>query len=211
MNKKKSIRKAQFREGSDEFMDNAHKVMDAYYALMEKNISPSKKRVILKELIKIDPDFYDSYIQLAYLLQEEEEYDKASEILYLAYQRAVTRIADKEGNFPKGLPWLWLENRHIIRAIDAWANELWEQGKTTEALEIFRKLLRSNPNDNIGARYSILAIRLGLEPDYETMFELKDMPGYMDAAKTIKWFKQKSKKFPEEFDWWFKEIKKQEE
>ena len=43
------------------------------------------------------------------------------------------------------------------------------------------------------------------------MFELKDMPGYMDAVKTIKWFEKMSKKFPEEFDWWYKAVKSQKE
>lgn len=212
MIKKKIIDKTGFRgKKHDEFFDEKHKVMDPYYALMEKNISFVKKKSILQELIAIDPDFYDSYIELAYLLQEEEKFNQASEVLQLAYQKAIARIADKDGNLPKSLSWLWLENRHIIRVIDAWANELWEQGKITEALEIFRKLLRSNPNDNIGTRYSILAIRLGLDPDYEEMFELKDMPEYIDAAKTIRWFEKESKKFPDEFDWWKKAVKSKED
>ena len=135
---------------------------------------------------------------------------KANKILKTACQNAIVRISDKHGNFPKSLPWLWLENRHIIRAINAWATELWELERIQEALEIFRKLLKSNPNDNIGARYSILAIRLDLEPDYEIKFEIKDMPGYMDASKVIKWFEKESKKFTDEFDWWYKEMKKRD-
>lgn len=194
-----------------EFLDANHRAMDTYYELMNRNISQAKTKEVLQQLIIIDPDFYDPYAQLAYLFQDEEEHEKASKILFQGYQRALRRITDKNGNFPKSLSWLWLENRHIIRVIDAWAHELWEQEKPQEALEIFRKLLKSNPNDNIGVRHSILAIRLGLESDYETMFEMKDMAGYMDASKVNSWFEKNSKKFSDEFDWWYKAVKKQEE
>src|SRR5215469_15780432 len=129
---------------NDEFLDVDHKTMDTFYALMEKNISHAKMKRTLEEIIVIDPDFYDPYVQLANLLQEDEEYDKANKILNIAYHNAIAKITDKNGNFPKSLPWVHLENRHIIRAIDAWATELWEQGKIEEALAIFRKLLKSN-------------------------------------------------------------------
>lgn len=207
--KKKQIGKPRPKR-SDEFLDADHDAMDTYYMLMESNVSSKKRKKTLEQLIVLDPDFYDPYIQLAYTLQENEEYEKASKILYQGYQRALARVADKDGNLPKSLSWLWIENRHIIRIIDAWAHNLWEEGKTSEALEIFRKLLGSNPNDNIGARHSILAIKLGLEADYEMMFEMKDMPGYMDASKVITWFEKNSKKFPEEFDWWWKAMEERE-
>lgn len=211
MKKKKLKHKAQFRRDKNgEFLDANHEAMDTYYELMNRNISQEKVKEALQQLIVIDPDFYDPYAQLAYLFQNEEEYKKAGKILFLGYQRAIARITDKDNNFPKSLPWLWLENRHIIRVIDAWANNLWEEGRLSEALVIFRKLLQSNPNDNIGARWNILAIRLGLEPDFETMFETKDMPGYMDAGKVSDWFDKESKKFPDEFDWWYKAMEKRE-
>lgn len=211
MKKKKLKYNTQLRKNKDgEFLDTNHEAMDTYYELMNRNISQKKVKEVLQQLIVIDPDFYDPYVQLAYLFQNEEEYEKASKILFLGYQRALARIIDKNDNFPKSLPWLWLENRHIIRVIDAWANNLWEEEKPSEALAIFRKLLQSNPNDNIGARWNILAIRLGLEPDFETMFETKDMAGYMDAGKISDWFDKESKKFPDEFDWWHKAMEERE-
>ena len=87
-----------------------------------------------------------------------------------------------------------------------WAFEVWESGDKKQALEIFRKLLKPNPNDNIGARYNILAIRLGLGPDYEEKFACKDAPGYMDGSKIWNWFEKHRKKFPDEFGWWFKAV-----
>lgn len=60
------------------------------------------------------------------------------------------------------LEWGWLENRHIIRTILNKAISLWENNHMDEALNLFRNLLKTNPNDNVGARYYILAIRMNM-------------------------------------------------
>jgi hypothetical protein len=130
---------------------------------------------------------------------------EAKALLKDAYEKAMRGIIDKNGNWPKVMEWDWFVNRHLIRAIERWARELWFDGKTAEALEIFRNLLKTNYNDNIGARYCILAIRMGLGPGYEEQFAVE--PGFIDAEKIYKWFRKHSKKFPEEFDWWWKEVR----
>lgn len=76
-------------------------------------------------------------------------------------------------------------------------------------MTILRKLLKSNPGDNIGARFDILAIHLGLKHDYEKKFACGDMSGYLDAFKVCRWFDKHSKKFPEEFGWWFKAMQEE--
>ncbi|MBI3624024.1 hypothetical protein HY218_00120 [Candidatus Saccharibacteria bacterium] len=76
----------------------------------------------------------------------------------------------------------------------------WEIGEARLALEIYRKLLASNPNDNVGARYSILALRLGYSPDYEAEFiPDKELAYGLDAAKLNKWFTVNASNFKEEF------------
>ncbi|NQU77701.1 hypothetical protein HQ544_03315 [Candidatus Falkowbacteria bacterium] len=116
------------------------------------------------------------------------------------------KTVDKRGNWPESMPWGFLENRHLIRALVVFARELWEQERPDYALYLYRKLLKTNPNDNIGARYEILAIQLGLDPDYaEEMFPAS-MPGAVDAIKSDDWFQKNAKKFPEDFDWWFKAV-----
>lgn len=190
----------------EEFFDKNHPVMGDYYELLEKETTLEKLYEELEKLIEQDPDFYDTYILIADILISEEKTEDARTLLYTAYTRALLRIVDSEGNLPKSLPWGWLENRHLIRAIDRWGLELWKQGKIEESLTIFRKLLKSNPNDNIGARFSILALRLGLGHEYEDRFESKNMPDCVDGFKINKWFDKNSKNFPEEFDWWFKTV-----
>ncbi len=198
-----------WRSKQERFIDSEHPIAESYYELLDRNISVIKMKKELENLIEKDKTFYDPYIVLADILVKERKQKEAEILLYTAFIDAVKRISDTNGNFPKNLEWGFLENRHIIRIIDRWALELWEKDKTEEALEIFRKLLHSNPNDNIGARQSILAIRLGLKPDYEKQFSSKEMPGYLDGYKVVKWFDEQSKKFPDEFAWWFKEVEKQ--
>jgi len=186
-----------------EFFDEDHPVMNKYYDLLDRDLSIMKMRKEMEKLIQKDPDFYDSYLVVADILKSGRKIKAARELLYIAYERALKRIVDIKGNFPEKIEWAWLENRHLVRAIERWGWELWEQKKTDEALEIFRKLLKSNPNDNIGARQNILAIRLGLGPDYETMFTVEDTPGYLSGFKLSEWFAEHCEKFPDEFGWWF--------
>ncbi len=191
----------------DDFWDKEHQVMHDYYEMLERKMSAIKLLEKMRGFIKKDPDFYDSYLVAADILDSIGKKEESNNLLSLAYERAVTRIVDKEGNFPKRIEWGWLDNRHLVRAIERWALELWEQGKNEEALDIFRRLLKANPHDNIGARHNILAIRLGLGADYESEFETKDMPGYLDALKVMNWFDKHVQKFPEEFEWWLKAVK----
>ncbi len=74
---------------------------------------------------------------------------------------------------------------------------------------MLRKLLRSNPGDNIGAREYILAIRMGMTfEEFEKTFQSQF--GY-DALKMMEWFDKNSRRFPDEFDWWKKAVEYEEE
>jgi len=191
----------------EEFVGKTSRAMSKYYDILEESLQYNEMKREMKKLIKSDPDFLDPYLVLADILEEEDNYGEAREVLREAYLRAMNFIVDKNGNWPKILPWEVLENRHIIRAINRWACALWEEDRPEYSLEIFRKLLKSNPSDNIGARYAVLAIRLGLDCNYEDQFESKSTPGYIDAGEMIDWFEKYSEAFPEEFGWWWKTIK----
>jgi len=137
------------------------------------------------------------------ILQEEGDLQEAERVLDEAYDRALKLIKDKKGNWPDLLRWGWLENRHIIRTILNKAISLWESKKMMNALDLFRKLLKTNPGDNVGARYYILAIRMDMSlKEFEKRF---DRGGYYDN-KLVAWFDKNYKNFPDEFDWWEKVI-----
>ena len=189
-----------------EYVDKDHEVMQAYYDLYEKYSGRNAKTIQrkLKQLIEKDPDFLDSYVFLYQILQDKGKLEEAEKTLNEAYERALMLITDKKGNWPDMLEWGWLENRHIIRAILNKAISLWNNKEVDNALDLFRKLLQTNPRDNVGARNFILAIRIDMSFDrFENRF---NKGGYYDM-ELIEWFEEYHKRFPDEFDWWEKAVK----
>lgn len=181
-----------------EFVDKQRPVMKDWYELIERAESLGMEgiKAEAKELIKKDPDFLDPYTLLFEIMQDEGDFDGAEEMLDEAYTRAVRLITDKEGNWPDVLEWGYLENRHIIRAIVNKGLWLWDNGQNQEALGIFRNLLRANLNDNIGARFYILGIRMDMT--FEEFQDQFDKGGYYDR-EIIEWFEANMDKFPDEF------------
>ncbi len=193
-----------------EYIDkDRDKIRITYYDLME-NIEVLERKDLedkLRELINLDVDFLDPYLILYEMYLEEDKKKKADEILDDAYSRAIKLITDKNGRWPDILDWSWLENRHIIRTILNKAMSLWDNGDTEEALNLLRKLLKTNPYDNIGARHYILAIRMGMSlKEFEERF---DRGGYYDSELSD-WFDENYNDFPDEFEWWKKEIEYEE-
>ncbi|HZP80702.1 MAG TPA: DUF6398 domain-containing protein [Chthonomonadaceae bacterium] len=178
-----------------------------FYALAERYQRSGPTPAIeqsLHKLIEQDPDFYDSYLMLRDILLRTGRDEEAEELLNAAYARALARITDARGHWPPALEWGWLENRHLIRVLLNKALDDWTHGRTDAALDLLRKLLRSNPGDNIGAREYILGIRMGMTFEgFENQF--MSQYGY-DAIKMLDWFDKNSRRFPEEFDWWKKAV-----
>ncbi|MEA2006416.1 MAG: tetratricopeptide repeat protein [Acidobacteriota bacterium] len=192
-----------------EYVDKNHEVVKVYYDLCEEYDGRNAESIErqLKQLIEKDPDFLDSYLFLYEILQDEVNLKEAEKVLNEAYGRALKMITDKRGNWPDILEWGWLENRHIIRTILNKAISLWRNKEIDNALDLFRKLLRTNPGDNVGARDYILAIRMGMS--FEKFEERFNKGGYYDM-KLVNWFDKNYKKFPDEFDWWEEAIKEYE-
>lgn len=192
-----------------EFVDKDHEVMDVYYDVCERYAGRSATTIKkqLRGLIEKDPAFLDSYLLLHEILQDEGELEEAEAVLDQAFQRAIRLIADRKGQWPDELRWGWLENRHIIRTIVNKAISLWGESKNDEALDLFRKILRTNPNDNPGVRYLILGIRMGMS--YSEFDKQFDRGGVWDLD-IQQWFAQNHDNFIEEFDWWEKAIEEEE-
>ena len=195
------------RKQIEEFADKDHAVMHEFYDIIETVTDHKKLKAAMQRLVQEDPLFFDSYIVLAEMLLFEGKDKESKQLIKDAYEKAVLQIADKEGNWPKDMPWGWIENRHLMRVIDEYAQQLWGEGKIEESLDILRRLLKTNPHDNQGARHSILAIRLGLGTDWEEQFMVKEGPmtgQALEAGPLHKWFEKHAPEFPEEFDWLLK-------
>ena len=145
----------------------------------------------------LEPDYMEPIIALLGIYEitnEQQEYD---ELLEHAYKSALRHVTiDKEGNWYDVIEWGWLENRSIIRALQTGAIKLWRKGKTEEAKKVFQNLLKSNPGDNSGVRYYLLAIVEGMTTKE---FDKKMGDSGFVPPEILKWFDKNVKKH-KEFD-----------
>lgn len=144
---------------TDPDMQEAQELM--YQAWDERN--PARRIILAHEALEISPDCADAYVLLA-----EEEADTLARALeyyqqgVAAGERALGKKYFKEN---QGYFWGLLETRPYMRARQGLANILWELGRKEEALEHYQDLLRLNPGDNQGIRYSLLNLLLSLNRD----------------------------------------------
>jgi tetratricopeptide (TPR) repeat protein len=185
-----------------EFIDKNRPVAMKYYNLCEEYDGSNSKSTIsaLNKLIKEDSHFLDSYNLLAEIYDDLMDTTNHESAVVEAGKKGLELILGEQGKWPSLLEWGFLENRHIIRAILNLGIHYWQKGENDKALEIFRNLLRSNLNDNIGARDFILAIRSGMS--CRKFHEKFDRGGYFDSDLT-EWFEKESKNFPDEFKEFF--------
>lgn len=188
-------------EKEREFVDKKRELMGDYYDLLDaiENMELEEVKKALKAMIEKDPDYLDPYLLLFEILLNEGNIFEADELLDEAYSRALALITDENGQWPDSLRWGFLQNRHVIRTLLTKGIILWGDQLNDEALAIFRKLLATNPGDNVGARFYILAIRMGI--GFDEFDERFNKGGYYDA-EIIEWFDENYKKFPDEFGEW---------
>jgi hypothetical protein len=175
--------------------------MDEYYEILDSNLTPKKLETSMRALIKKDPYFLDPYAILIELLVERGEEEEAIDLMAKSMDNALALILDKHGRWPDKMEWGWLENRHIMRILARGAANFWAFGHTEMALEILRDLLRACPNDNLGVRYHISAIREGMTAEeFQRRFE----SGMFVSSELEPWFIECIKKYPDEFEAWEK-------
>lgn len=187
------------------FIDKERPVMNRFYGILEKDLSSSELLDAMQKLIEQDKDFYEPYLAAADILFSESKNDEAAEFLMQAYVEAVARISDEDGNWPDEMEWKFTENRHILRVLEEYGLFLWENDYIDEALELFRRMLCMNPDDEQGVRYNMLAIKMHLGVyDWDEPFIIKDEHGCevdLDDDKIDRWFQQHAQQFPDEFKW----------
>jgi tetratricopeptide (TPR) repeat protein len=122
-----------------------------------------KQRVQLaKEALEICPDCADAYN----LLAEHASNRKEACALYEQGMAAGARALGPQA-FPRDVGHFWaiLETRPYMRARLGLALSLWSAGRHEEAVRHLQEMLRLNPNDNQGVRYTLAAFLLFLDRD----------------------------------------------
>lgn len=180
-----------------EFIDiDRFEISEEYYEFLEDPIADDyiKSEKILKKMINKDPYFFDPYTVLHEYYLNENKVQKAYSLMLKGYQNAI-KLIEKDDKFPDILRWRFIENRHIIRVIFNFVTLLWLADKKDDALDILIKLYKSDLDDNVGARYSILAILEGFESQEHLEEEFDGGDGHVDWKKQEQWFVKNAKKY----------------
>jgi tetratricopeptide (TPR) repeat protein len=117
---------------------------------------------LAKEALAISPDCADAYV----LLAEHAHSRKEALALYEQGMAAGERALGAEA-FQQDVGHFWgiLETRPYLRARLGLAHALWTAGRRDEAVQHLQDMLRLNPNDNQGVRYTLAGFLLFLDRD----------------------------------------------
>ena len=129
------------------------KAQDMMYAAWDE---PSKKKriILARRALEISGDCADAYV----LLAEEAagSISEAKDFFDLGVQAGTRALGPQYFQENRGHFWGILETRPYMRARAGLAECLWILGRREEAIAHFQDMIRLNPNDNQGLRFSLL-------------------------------------------------------
>lgn len=134
---------------------------------------PRERVRLAREALEVYPDCVDAYV----LLAENAPSRKEARALYEKGVAAGERLLGPDffrqnaGHF-----WGLLETRPYMRAREGLANALWTAGRRAEAIGHLQEMLRLNPNDNQGVRYTLASYLLQEDRDAELEALLRQFP-----------------------------------
>lgn len=139
----------------DEAVDKAQEIIfDAW-----EEPSRKKRVTMAKKSLAVSPLCADAYVLLA---QDSAETPQQALAFYRQGVAAGEKslgdsLQDDAGDF-----WGLIETRPYMRALQGLATSLWQTGARDDAVAKYQEMLRLNPNDNQGVRYSLMDCLLTL-------------------------------------------------
>jgi tetratricopeptide (TPR) repeat protein len=144
---------------------------------------PDEKRraQLANDALALCPDCADAYV----LLAEHASSRKEALRLYEQGLAAGERALGKEA-FERAVGHFWgiVETRPYIRARLGLAFALWSGGRRDEAVKHLQDILRLNPGDNQGVRYTLASFLLFLDRDEDLARLLQQYPDEVSATWT---------------------------
>ncbi len=160
----------------DPQLDQAQAIMDRAW----NETHPGRRIALAHEALSVSPNCADAYVLLA-----EEEADTVGRALEY-YQKGVEagQRALSDAYFTEHVGHFWglLETRPYMRALEGQARTLWRMRRGAEAELLYFEMLRLNPGDNQGVRYSLVDLLLDLDRDDDVIELLKQYKGDWTAV-----------------------------
>jgi hypothetical protein len=148
-----------------------------YRAFEERD--EQRRRQLAREALELCPDCADAYVLLA------EHANSRKEALHL-YEQGVAAgeraLGPEAFRRHAGFFWGLVETRPYMRARLGRAHSLWTAGRRDEAVQHLQEMLRLNPNDNQGVRYTLAGFLLFLDRDDDLARLLQQYPDEASAA-----------------------------
>jgi tetratricopeptide (TPR) repeat protein len=153
----------------------------AHEVLLHAYQEPDEERQVqlAKDALAICPDCADAYVLLAELAPNRKQALALYEKGVAAGERALGPEAFQRG---AGHFWGLLETRPYMRARLGLAHSLWTTGHREDAMQHLRDMLRLNPGDNQGVRYTLAGFLLFLDRDDALAHLLQQHPDEALAA-----------------------------
>ena len=116
---------------------------------------------LLTKALELDKHSVQVHIGFAHVYGTLKNKKKAEEHIKKAYKETRRMFP----SWPKRMVWGILENRPYMRAIQYQADLYSGAEKYDKAIELYRLLLKLNPNDNQGVRYTLSGVYAGISGD----------------------------------------------
>jgi hypothetical protein len=137
---------------------------------------PAERVCMARQALAISPDCADAHVLLAEHAASAPEALEHFRLGVAAGERALgpSTFRDEVGHF-----WRLLQTRPYMRAREGLAHALWSAVRNDQAIEHLREMLRLNPDDNQGVRFTLASWLLTIGRDYDVESLLERYP---DAA-----------------------------
>lgn len=139
-----------FQSARDPKREQAEDTLDQGLEFLDQGDEEEAGRYFLKST-EIDPTYADGYNHLGNIAWRKGDWAQAEDL----YRQAFVLAKPEIKNLRVGEFWGILESRPFMRALHGLGLTAGKQGRFKEAIGIFKRMLKLNPNDNQGARYLI--------------------------------------------------------
>jgi hypothetical protein len=176
-----------------------NKLLSKFDFMPEEIESEKEFNQVLNYLLDLSLSAPNYILIYEYILGMLNQIDPTAEIDQLKSEleyrkiRASHVVAQQDDIYKQLVPWAYHENRPLIRGLVLAADKLWESGQLPAAQDLLNKIYKTNPNDNIGARYSIKAITEGMSyHEFTNRFTYTERgANFFKTEELLNWYEQK--------------------